>query len=248
MTLSIVVPALDEAKVIAEAVARVAAAAPDGEILIVDDGSTDATAEIATRALQGGKGRVLRLPENRGKGAAVKEGMLAATGEIRAFIDADLSVDPRYLGDLLAAHRRGAEVVVASRRLPGSRLDRHQPWIREAMGTVYRTTASLLLARGISDFTCGLKGFTAEAARDLFGSSRMPRFGFDVEVLYLARRRGYRIEEIPVAWSDEPDTRVRLPIDTARSLIELLAVPWNGLRGRYGPPRLPRGSTPRAAP
>lgn len=231
--LSVIIPAFDEARVIGDAVARVADVLDGrGEILVVDDGSGDDTAAIAERLLRG-RGRVLRLPSNQGKGAAVKAGMLAATGRFRLFLDADLSIDPSYLREALEL-LRDADVVVASRRAARSTLVKRQPLVREVLGTAYRSTAALLLVGGISDFTCGLKGFSAPVARRLFELSRVPRFGFDVEVLYLARRLGYRIVELPVAWRDDPDTRVRVLVDSARSLVELAAIPCNALLGRYG--------------
>lgn len=234
---TVVIPAFDEERAIARAVARVAEElqplSVSSEILVVDDGSRDAT-RAAAEAAVGERGRVIALPGNRGKGAAVKAGMLAARGAYRLFIDADLSVDPRYLCVVRQELSDGADVVVTSRLLPGSRLARRQPWLRETMGSIYRVGTSLLLVPGISDFTCGLKGFTAKAALDLFGCSRIDRFGFDVEVLYIARRRRYQIRETAVEWTDDPDTRVRLLPDAARSLLELLSIPVNAVTGRYG--------------
>lgn len=234
--LSVIVPAFDEEgdlpRTIPPILDAARAIASDAEVLVVDDGSRDKTAAIAARLLEDG-GRVIALGRNRGKGAAVKAGMLAARGRVRVFLDADLSVDPGYISAAVGAVDGGADVAITSRRLESSRLVRRQPRHRELMGAVYRNMASWLLVPGISDFTCGLKAFSAPAAVALFSRSRVPRFGFDVEILYLARMLRLDVRELPVAWADDPDTRVRLRIDAARSFLELLAIPRHRALGRY---------------
>ncbi len=236
VSVSVVVPALDEEKNIGRCIGALSETL-EGigrpcEILVVDDGSRDATAAVSQRTL-GSRGRLVSLGVNRGKGAAVRRGILEAAGDYRFFCDADLSVPPAHLPELLLGLEGGVDVAITSRRLPGSRLTKRQPKIRELMGTVYRTLATLLFCRGVSDITCGLKGFRKEAALSIFSRATVDGFGFDTEILYLAKRLRLSIEEFGVEWVDDPDSRVRIGRDTARSFLELCELIVNRIRGRY---------------
>jgi len=194
------------------------------EIVVVDDGSGDDTARAASRLLEGFPGQVVSYSPNRGKGHALIRGMLAARGAIRLFSDADLSTPLDEIPKFLAAHEAGAEVVIGSRKRPGARVETHQPLLRENMGKVFTALANILVVSGVSDFTCGFKSFTAEAADDIFSGLTSWDWSYDVEVLWLARRQGYRIREVPVTWRDDPQTRVHLKRDVIRSFVGLLRI------------------------
>jgi len=242
-TLSIVVPAYDEAARLPATLASVAehvrVRGLDAEVVIVDDGSTDGTAEVARHhgATHGLALRVLRHAPNRGKGYAVRVGMLAARGDAVLLTDADLSVPLDHLDafrERLAAN--GTDAVIGSRRIAGAHIAVHQPARREWLGGVFRGLAALAVAPGTSDFTCGFKLFTRDAARAVFARQRLWGWGYDVEILFLARRLGLRVAEAPVTWSDDRRSRVRLWRDVPRSLADLVRIRWNALCGRYDAP------------
>ncbi len=212
MRLSVVVPAYNAALRLPATLARLEAhlsgKAGGHEILVVDDGSTDGTAEIARRA--GGAVRVLRHEPNRGKGYAVRRGMLAATGERRLMSDADLSTPIEELARLEAEIDRGFDVAIGSRAVAGARIEVRQPAYREAMGRLFNRVVQALLLPGLADTQCGFKLFTAAAAESAFGACRLDGFSFDAEALYVARRRGLRIAEVPIVWRNDAATRVGL--------------------------------------
>lgn len=208
------------------------------EVLVVDDGSRDRTAELVEAAREDWPQlKLIHLPSNGGKGAAVRAGMLAAEGRLRLFSDADLSTPLTELAKLAAALAEGAEVAIGSRALPGSTIELHQPFPRELMGKTYNQFLRRLVLPGIHDSQCGFKLFTARAARVCFGPLRNPGFGFDAEVLVRARLQGMRITEVPVIWRDASGTRVSSLRDGGRMLADLLA-----LRHNLG--RQPKGRGP----
>ncbi|MEN3027493.1 MAG: glycosyltransferase, partial [Chlorobiota bacterium] len=170
---------------------------------------------------------LIRLPANRGKGEAVRVGMLQACGQYRVFTDADLSTPIEELEPMLACLSAGADVCVGSRELDPRRLLRAQPAYRRWMGRLFRRFVQWVVfndlpaLREIEDTQCGFKGFRAEVAEALFRQTRLTGFAFDVEVLYLAARSGYRIVQIPVRWRNDPRSRVHLLRDPLRMLIEV---------------------------
>jgi dolichyl-phosphate beta-glucosyltransferase len=238
-TLSIVIPAYDEAQRIEGALRSIAAHFGDRrseiETLVIDDGSRDGTADAAERVAAeiGLPLRVHREARNRGKGFAVRRGMLDARGEAVLFTDADLSVSIDHVDRFLARLGEGADAVIGSRRAPGANIARHQPALRERLGTVFRNVARLLLVPGISDFTCGFKLFSREAAQRIFPRQRLWGWGFDVEIALIAKRQGLRLVEEPVEWVDDARSRVRIGRDAMRSALDLVRVRWNDVRGRY---------------
>jgi dolichyl-phosphate beta-glucosyltransferase len=233
--LSVVIPAYNEALRLPATLRRVrehlAAQGRAYEVVVVDDGSSDGTAEVAGEC--GGPAlRVLRDEANRGKGHAVRRGMLAASNERRLVTDADLSTPIEELSRLEAELERGFDVAIASRALSGSRIEVHQPLYREAMGRAFNVLVQSLLLPGLRDTQCGFKLFSARAAVLAFAPGRLDGFSFDVEALYVARRRGLRIAEVPVVWRNDAATRVSLGAGGA-AFFDLLRIRWWAGRGAY---------------
>jgi dolichyl-phosphate beta-glucosyltransferase len=232
--LSMVIPAYNEARRLPPTLARLRdylEAGPDTyEVLVVDDGSTDDTVSVAQAvAREWPKLEVLTLPQNQGKGAAVREGMLHARGALRAFSDADLSTPIEEL-PRLRSHLGGAcHVAIASRDAPGSDIQVHQPRWREFMGRTYNRILRLLVLPGIRDTQCGFKLFTSEAAEACFAPLETFRFGFDAEVLVRARRRGWEIAEVPVQWRHVEESRVGGIGDALRMLYDLVMLRFRKL-------------------
>jgi dolichyl-phosphate beta-glucosyltransferase len=212
------------------------------EIILADDGSEDRTQEIAsTFAYTNENVRVLRL-SHQGKANTVKSGVLAATGKYVMFTDADLSTPLPYLDRLIEALEAGAEVAIGSREGVGA-VRHDEPAYRHLMGRVFNALVRALAVPGINDTQCGFKAFRADVARDLFSSVLLykdsrpvsgPRVtGFDVEVLFLARRRGFRIIEVPVEWTHVSGSKVSPVSDSLRMFADVVRVRLNAVLGRY---------------
>jgi dolichyl-phosphate beta-glucosyltransferase len=231
--LSVVVPALNEEdrlpRTLERIVSHLGPRREGYELVVVDDGSRDRTAERA----QAAGATVLRNETTRGKGYAVRRGMLAARGARRLMTDADLSTPIEELDRLCARMDEGHDVVIGSRALPGARIEVHQPWYRENMGRLFNLFVRALAVPGVTDTQCGFKLFSGSAARDVFSSARLDGFSFDVEVLFLARRKGYRIAEVPVVWRNDAASRVSL-VRGFLAFPDLLRIRANDWRGRYG--------------
>lgn len=238
---SVIVPAFNEAARIAEPLRRIdaylAAQAYPSEIVVVDDGSTDDTQAAVVQliaALQTPV-RLYRYAANRGKGHALKVGFAEAAGQLLLFTDADLSTPIEEAGRLLAPLQEGFDIAIGSRRIAGAQVVVHQPWYRQQLGAVFTRLVRLLIAP-VSDATCGFKAFTRRAGKDIFGRVRRADWSFDAEVLFLATRLGYRVQQVPVRWADQAGTKVRLGRDALRSLVGLFAIRANAVLGRYEHP------------
>jgi len=195
------------------------------EIIVVDDGSTDRTSEVAAEALSGRPNdRILRRVENRGKGFSVREGILAASGQLILFSDADLSTPIADIEKLLAGLAAGSDIVIGSRALPESDVRLRQNRLREGMGKIYNIFVRLLVMKGIRDTQCGFKLFRRKAALDVFSRLRTVGFSFDVEALYLAQRLGYTIGQVPVVWVNCPQSKVRIFRSSAEMLRDLFRI------------------------
>ena len=247
--LSIVIPAYNEAERLPqtlEVLRRFLADFGDSaEILLVNDGSTDATAAVASGfAMPGVPLRVLDNPGNRGKGYSVRHGMLAARGALLLFTDADLSAPIDELRKLESAVAAGADVAIGSRKRP-ELIRRHQSRFREWAGRCFNRFVVLTLGLPYSDTQCGFKLFRRAAAQAIFPAQRIEHWGFDPELLFLARRFGLTVAEIPVVWAHADGAKLRLGMDSAGAFLEVLQIRWNALRGRY---RSATGALPRAIP
>jgi len=221
--LSIVIPAFNEEAVIAGTIADVIEAFHPEELIVVSDGSTDGTDDIvrATPA------RLVRLPENMGKGAAVRRGVAEAHGDVIAFIDADMPYRPENLRRAIELVQSGAaDLAIGARDLPESEMDRSYPARRRIAGRTLSLLIGWFLMPDITDTQCGLKAFRGDIARSLFAQSRLDGFGFDFEVLHLASLRRLRIARVPVSLSHRHASRVRLVRDSAIMLRDLVRVRW----------------------
>lgn len=236
--LSIVIPAHNEAARLPHSLTRIAAfqaAQPyQTELLIVENGSQDATLRVAQEyAAAQDWVRVVSLAEA-GKGLAVREGMLAAQGEFRFICDADLSMPIEQVQRFLPPALANPQVVIATREGPGARRF-NEPEYRHLVGRMFNLLVRVLALPGIQDSQCGFKLFSAEAAQRIFPLQTMNGWSFDVEVLYIARRMGYAIHEVPIDWYHERGSRVRLVRDSLRMFRDLLTIRRNGRRGLYDP-------------
>ncbi|OGG48795.1 MAG: hypothetical protein A3F84_28160 [Candidatus Handelsmanbacteria bacterium RIFCSPLOWO2_12_FULL_64_10] len=203
------------------------------EILLVENGSTDRTAAVADGlAHVHERVRALHLP-GRGKGLAVREGMLAAAGEFLVEFDADSSVRADQIPVLVKELEAGADVAIGSREAPGARrID--EPPHRHLMGRIFNALVRWLALPGISDSQCGFKAFRRSVAQDLFRRQLIDGWGFDVEVLFVGRRLGYTVREVPVIWYYGPSSRIRPVRDAIAMVRELLMIRRNAMQGRYG--------------
>jgi dolichyl-phosphate beta-glucosyltransferase len=230
--LSVVIPAYNEERRLTPTLDRIkeylSGQPYESSILVVDNASTDRTTEVARQA-----GVEVMGEPRRGKGAAVKKGMLAARGEYILFSDADLSTPIEEVEKLLRELRAGSDVAIASRGLPESKLVKRQPWYRELVGRVGNLLVRALAVRGIADTQCGFKLFPREIARRVFPAQRLTGAAFDVEVLFIVRHAGWKIAEVPVTWIDSPETRFSRVRDSLDALKDLFRIRANWLLGRY---------------
>lgn len=192
------------------------------EILVVDDGSDDDTASVAERS---GLARVIRLPVNRGKGAAVRNGMLAAGGEIRLFMDCDIPFGLDVIRALVDAIHQGADIAIGDRFLPGSSFQVEPRRLRRLASQIFTFGVSRISLRGYRDTQCGAKAFRGRAAENLFGRSVVDSFAFDVEILYLAHKSGLSLSRVPVRFVQNAPSQVRLFRDPQRMLLDLVRIP-----------------------
>jgi dolichyl-phosphate beta-glucosyltransferase len=249
--LSIVVPAYNEEHrlppTLAQLHAFLQAQAMTWEIVVVDDGSRDATCAVVEAAMATIPNlRLVRQHPNRGKGAAVRLGMLAARGQIRVMSDADGSMSPDQLPRLLAPILAcTAEIAIGSRYAEGARSSARQPLYRVVWSRIANSLVQRSLVPGVRDTQCGFKAFTAEAARALFELGRIDGWAFDLEILALARRAGFAIAEVGVAWTDDRRSRVNPIKDMWKVVREAMTIRKNLKRGVYHQP--PARSLPAAA-
>jgi glycosyltransferase involved in cell wall biosynthesis len=239
--LSIVVPAFDEQQRLGDSLARIVdyvnSEKLSAEVIVVDDGSDDRTAEIAEKELAlhpNAASRVIRYPQNRGKGFAVRTGLLAATADIALFTDADLSTPIEELHKLIDPIMRDEiDVAFGSRALDRSLIGTHQPWRREQGGKVMNLVIKVMSGLPFYDTQCGFKAFNMKKFQPLLPLMTIDRFGFDVEFLFVAKYHGLRLSEIPVRWNNVEGSKVSVVRDTRRMFVELSQIRRNARRGVY---------------
>jgi len=238
-SISIIIPAFNEQDRLPETLRRVEDYLHENawsfhEVLVVDDGSTDGTAEaVSAIAEQNPHVRLLRNPGNRGKGYSVRHGMLEAKGEWRLFSDADLSTPIEELEKLWCAVVQGKDAIaIGSRAVDRSLIGIHQPGMRETFGRIFNGVMRASIGLPIADTQCGFKLFRADVAKEVFSRQTLERFGFDAEILYIAFKHGYSIAEIPVRWNHVDGSKVTM-FNGLHAFKELAEIRLNSMRGKY---------------
>jgi len=237
LKLSIVIPSYNEELRLPGSLEKIAAyireKEPNTEVIVVDDGSTDRTAAVA----ESWRGRIPQLRVvsngvNRGKGFSVRHGSLEARGDIVLFTDADLS-SPIEEGEKLLAALATHDVAIGSRAVDRSLIEVHESLFREFAGIVFNRIVQVILRLPFVDTQCGFKAFRRERCRIVFEQQTIERFGFDPELLYLARHHGLLIAEVPVRWAHSPATKVNMLRDSVQMFLDVFVIRWNAVRGRY---------------
>jgi glycosyltransferase involved in cell wall biosynthesis len=248
--LSVVIPAYNEERRLPQTLRTIldylARQSYESQVVVVDDGSVDHTAEIV-KSIRADRPNVeLICNDHRGKGYAVRTGMLTAAGHIILFSDADLSTPIEEIVQLLPWFEHGYGIVIGSREGSGARRI-HEPFYRHFMGRVFNLVVRVLTVRGIDDTQCGFKAFRQDVARDVFGRMRLYGenarrvtdsmvTGFDVEALFIGQKRGYKIKEVPVEWRYGNETKVNPLKDSWRNFRDVVLVRLNDLQRKYDAP------------
>jgi dolichyl-phosphate beta-glucosyltransferase len=237
-SVSVIVPAYNEERYIRKTISETGDLLrkkfKSFEIIIVDDGSRDNTYNAASGLAGEIKNlKILRNTKNRGKGYSVRKGMLSAVSEWVAFMDADLSTPLSELDKFVACLKNGSDIAIGSRALRGSEILKKQGFLRRNMGKAFNLFVQGFLFTGIRDTQCGFKCFKREAALRLFGLQRLRGFCFDAEILYIAKKHGIRIKEIPVTWVNREDSRVSLIGSPLAMFLDIFRIRINDMRGCY---------------
>ena len=235
---SIVIPAYNEGArlgaTLEKVLAYVRAQGWGAEVLVVNDGSRDNTADIVRMfAAKDDALRLIENPGNRGKGYSVRNGMLNARGQILLFSDADLSSPIEEAPKLFSALGKGADIAIGSRWLRAETQTQRQPLHRQVFGRIFNLLLRVTLGLPYKDTQCGFKAFTQKAAQAVFPLQKIERWGFDPEILFLARKFGLKTEEVPVVWGHSGGARINPLIDGARMFQEMLRIRWYDLSGKY---------------
>ena len=235
-SLSIIIPAYNEESRIVPTIEKIneymVSRALSYELIIVDDGSKDNTCEVVENmGLEIIK--LLKNEVNIGKGYSVKRGMMEASGEILLFTDADLSTPIEEYEKVESLLTERNDIVIGSRTLSSSKIERAQPWYRQLMGKTFNKAVCLFNIRGISDTQCGFKAFKRSAAKKIFQIQKIKGFAFDVEILFLAKKLGYTIAQVPVRWINHPDSKVTLIGSSTSMFFDLLRIRINSILGVY---------------
>ena len=244
-TYSIVIPAYNEGARLGASLEKVLAYVHaqgwDAEVIVVNDGSRDNTAEIIrTFARKDPMVKLLENPGNRGKGYSVRNGMLHAEGRFIVFSDADLSSPIEEAPKLLNALQAGADIAIGSRWLRAETQTQRQPLHRQIFGRIFNLLLRISLGLQFADTQCGFKAFKRTAAQAIFPLQKIERWGFDPEILFLARKLGFKVQEIPVAWGHSGGARINPVVDGAKMFQEMLRVRWYSISGQYAS-RVPAG-------
>jgi dolichyl-phosphate beta-glucosyltransferase len=235
---SVVIPAYNEGARLGSSLEKVLAYVHgqgwNAEVIVVDDGSRDQTAEIVRHfAAKDPVVRLVQNPGNHGKGYSVRNGMLSAEGEILIFSDADLSSPIEESAKLLEALQQGADIAIGSRWLRTETQIQRQPLHRQVFGRIFNLLMRLTLGLHFKDTQCGFKAFNRAAAQAIFPLQKIGRWGFDPEILFLARKLGIKVKEVPVLWGHSGGTRINPLVDGFRMFTEMLRVRWYSVTGKY---------------
>jgi glycosyltransferase involved in cell wall biosynthesis len=202
------------------------------EVLLINDGSTDTTLKKLGDYKKNKSIRIISYTVNKGKGYAIKIGMIQSLGEFCLFTDVDLSTPIEELDNFLP-HLKKNDLVIGTRKKKGANLIRRQPILREFLGKIFTIISQMFLNSQISDFTCGFKCFSRKTANEIFRKVTIDRWGFDAEIIFIAKKKKHKIKEIPVAWTNNPQTRVKFPDAIFNSLYELIKIRYNDFRKIY---------------
>lgn len=239
MYLSVIIPAYNEArrlpKTLTEIDKYLSKQSYNYEIIVVSDGSKDRTAEVVQGLIPKIKNlRLIYNKENHGKGYVVRQGMMEALGEYRVFTDADNSTSIDQVKKMWPHFKEGADIVIGSRDIEGAVIAVPQSWIRRKLGDIFNLIVQIISGIwGIWDTQCGFKGMTRNAVETIFPKCKIDRWAFDVEILVIAKKSGYKIKEIPVTWINDPESKVKLK-GMIRMLFEVLQIRLNSIKGIYG--------------
>lgn len=243
MEISVIIPAYNEEKNIVntlkEVVPYLSGRFKDGwEIVVVDDGSVDSTIKLIEEfvkidPLAVSRVRLLKNIKNSGKGSAVRKGMLAAEGKMRLFMDADNATRISEFDKMIPILKSGGDFIIGSRWTKGAQIKERQPLLRRLFGKVHHIIVGAILGIKASDYNCGFKSFSAPAAQTLFSKQKIDGWVFDAEVLFLARKNGIKIQEIPVEWEHKSTSKVKILRDTINSLKGILTIKLNDMKGLY---------------
>jgi glycosyltransferase involved in cell wall biosynthesis len=235
---SIVIPAYNESVRIVPSLDRVVAYIRqqgwEAEIVVVNDGSRDDTAELVREYACGFASiRLIENPGNCGKGYSVRNGILHAKGAVVLFTDADLSSPIEEASKLIDSIHRGNDIAIGSRWLQSDLQTVRQSILRQVLGRAFNLALKIVLGLSFKDTQCGFKALKLQAARDIFGRQVIRRWGFDPEILFLARRLGYKTEEIPVAWGHDDRSKINPMSDGMNMVLDLFRIRWNSISGKY---------------
>lgn len=238
MKLSVIIPTYNEERRIARTLASIndylKRQEYDSEIIVVDGGSRDKTCDIVIEKQKSIKNLRLFKIKGLGKGHAVREGMLAAKGLFRIFTDADNSTTIDQVEKMWPEFEKGYDIVIGSRDVKGAVLEPAQPFFRRLTGILFKIYRKLIVGLwDIQDTQCGFKGFSARAASDVFSRAKINRFSFDPEILLIGRKLGYRIKEVPVRWSNSPESTVNFS-SMINMAFDILKIRWNFVVSKYG--------------
>ncbi len=237
-TYSLVIPAYNEGQRVSATLEKILAYVAEqhwqAEIVVVNDGSRDDTAAIIRSYAQRNPAvRLVENPGNRGKGFSVRHGMMEARGEVVLFSDADLSSPIYEAPKLFAALAAGADVAIGSRWARRELQTERQPLYRQLFGRIFNMLLRMILGLRFKDTQCGFKAFSRRAAHEIFSRQQIERWGFDPELLFLAKKLGFRVAEVPVEWAHDERSKISPLKDGTRMFLEMLAIRWNDLSGKY---------------
>jgi len=238
VSISVVIPAFEEELRISDTIRRIheylTKRSEEFEIIVVDDGSSDKTADVVEslgKAL--GNIRLKRNSVNKGKGFSVRKGILSSLYTLILVCDADLSTPIEELEKLLPYYYEGFDIIIGSRGLKESDIIKRQPWYRERMGKIFNLIVRSVVLDGFKDTQCGFKVFKGAVAQKIFKLCRVDGFSFDVEMLFIAQMMGYRIKEVPIRWINSPSSRIRILRDSFRMLVDIFVIRFNRIHRLY---------------